>query len=685
MLILPNRMPEKLEMPCHAYDKVLLMADRYQRAIVPHQVWAAGAKQAVDMVEGKQWSEAELRALEAEDRPAFVFNKLNRLVRLVLGYHRNNRTDLKVMPGLDGSGAAATAQVLTKLAKNISETDQLPYVDTEVFMDGMLGGRAYYDYRLNFDHNDLGDIKVRAADPASVILDPDGVTYDLNESCTFMDEERWVSIEEVEFLYGKTAASLLWPLVGRVGGYAGGVPMDIQDYAETITPWRGFGGGAGGPLGTGYMGVEAYMANSYDPARKTIRLIECQHIIRQIMWHFVDLETGDRQPVPFNWTGEQIQKVMWYCEQKYAARGQTCPIRLAKRPGKRYRWTVMCGDLIVYDDWSAYESYTFVPFFPWFRRGRTRGMLDDLLDPQREYNKRRNSEIDIVVRSAHAGWMYHKDGVTEEGKQTIEEHGAAPGINIEWKGEVHMKPTKIEPSAPPTAMEKLERKASEDMLDIAGINESALGELDRVQSGRAIEARQRQAVLAIQVYMDNMSRTKELGGRKLIQMIQNHYTEQRVFRVIGADGAQTLEKINARNAAGEIVNDVTVGKYTVTLDETPLASSYLQAQFDEMMQMIEKGVLPIPAVQDIIVDASTIPQKDIVKIRIKALQAAAGIPTGDALETPEGQAQFANAIASGAMGAAPGGGAPGATGPASIVGANQPPAAAPTPAGAMNG
>jgi len=290
-----------------------------------------------------------------------------------------------------------------------------------------------------------------------------------------------------------------------------------------------------------------------------------------------------------------------------------------------------------------------LPYFPWFRRGKTRGMGEDLIDPQKEINKRGSAEVDIITRTAHAGWLYHRAGLSEEMKQRLEQHGAETGLNLEWTGDAHQKPEKIQPGVPPTAMEKLDQKNTDRLMEISGINESALGDLDRVQSGVAVEARQRQAVLAIQCYMDNKTRTKELGGVKLIEMFQNHYTEERLIRNIDDDGQITFEKLNEILATGQIKNDITLGKYVVNIDETPLAASHMRAQTEELKEMIEAGIIPIPAVQDVAIKSSSIPQKETVLRRVQALQAAAGIPMGDELLTAGGAAQATAAMATGAM------------------------------------
>lgn len=603
--------PDDLKMPaCHSADIVLLMADRYTRASAGMIEWATLAKQCIEFFEGKQWSEAALKALNDQDRPAFKFNKIRPLVRLVLGYFGNHRTDAKLLPGYDGSGTQDIAECLTRICKVVSEINQENFVDTEVFLDGLLGGRGYVDTRMVFDRNDLGEIQVTAQDPFSIKLDPEADQYDLNTH-GFIMQDRWVTIDEVAFTYGKSAAAMVAPMI-RSSAYMGGIPTALMDLAEDITPWRTFAGSreALNP----YMAIDSFLANAYDPARKTVRLVDCQHHIRVMQRCFIDLDTGAREPIPDSWDEKKIGRVLEWTAMKYRAMRQANPIRAVVRPMKRVRWTTMVGDLVVWDNWSPYESYTLSAFFPYFRRGKTSGMVEDLIDPQMEINKRRSSQIDAVTRTANSGWTYHERSLDERGKQNIEANGATPGVNIEWRGEQWMEPKRIQAAAPPMAMERLETKATDDLREISGINESALGQLDRVQSGRALEARQRQAVIAIQPFMDNMTRTKELTTRKKVELIQNHYTEKRIYRAFGDDGKDSLITINARTAAGDIVNDVTNGRYSIVVDESPLSASFISAGLEDMLDLIEKGVLTLtPTVKNAVIDASSIPHKEAIK------------------------------------------------------------------------
>ena len=624
----PDSLPGQILPKCHNTDTMMLMVERHMRSDMAMVAWSSVAKRCVDFVEGRQWTAEEIAKAELEDRPHIVLNKVGALLRLVLGFHRNNRIDNRYLPTDDSASDEAVAMILTKIAKQISANCNEPYVDTEVFMDGMATGRGFYDYRLSFSRNDFGEIFCRAKDPFTIRPDPDGDSYNPNEldnEWNFIMEDRWVSIDEIEFTYGKQSSWLLYPLLGS-STYRGGMPADVMDMLSERAPWRTFGGRQGDAVN-----FESYISNAIDTYRKNIRIVECQHRVRVMQRNIIDMETGDRTPVPTHMPDEQLSRVVQWAAHQYTARGAPNPIRLEWRPTKRVRWTTMVGDIVIYDDWSPYRSFTICPFFPYFRRGMTRGMVDDLIDPQREINLRRSSEIDIVTRSAHSGWMWHQNALEDDEKEKIENFGAAPGINIEWKGDPSGKPEQIRSQVAPTAMARLEEKSVGDLKEISNINDSALGQLDRVQSGRAIEARQRQSVLGIESYMDNMRRTKKLGGEKKLELIQDKYTEPRIFRVIGDGGTWEKIGINIAEATGRIVNDVTIGRYDTSVDETPLSSTFLNAQFEEVMEMVEKGLLPIPMVQDVVIDLSNIPQKELLKKRVSAYMKAQGLLTADDL------------------------------------------------------
>lgn len=639
----PSKLPEQ------NITRMLLMAERWQRASTAQNYWAPGAKKAVDFFEGRQWTEQALAEMAKQKRPALTFNIIAPIIRLILGYQRSQKTDVIFRPGNDGRSSQDTAEALTQLEKSIALMNKSQFVDTEVFMDGLVAGRGYWRSKLGFENNDLGEVCDRAVDPFSVYLDPDADTYDLNESAAFFQISKYLSIDQIEDTYGKLVGELLRPFVN---GKTPLSPVTSHVVNDEITPVRYFGHREDS-LVDYWDQFYSQMGDFVDTARKSIRVIETEHVIREERNVAIDLETGDKKVLPEEWGPERIAKLQWFAEQT------NNPIVVQRRKVKRLWVTVTCGDMILYDRPSPYDTFSLIPYFPYFRRGVTRGAVEDLIDPQQEKNKRRSLEIEMVMKTSNGGWKYHQDSLSPKQKANLRNFGSSPGFMLEWKGE--KEPEQIAPAAPPVAHERLESKADADLMKIAGVNESSLGQMDaRVQSGRAIEAKQRQAVIAIQVYMDNFSRSKQLKGEKHLEIIQNHYTEERLFRLLGEDGSimtrfinQVKQGIPATGPNGEpvinpdgdpvlmhpetgeifppgvtkiILNDVTVGKYVAVVDEAPMSANFLNAQFEEMMGMLEKmgpAMAPyIPAFADLMIDQSTLPRKEDWKERFKVVAPA---------------------------------------------------------------
>lgn len=574
---------------------------RWSKNAPAHEAWAIEATKATLFLEGKQWSDRELQILKEEGRPCITKNKIAPLVRLLLGLFRQNKYDLKFLPGSDGTGIKAVADSLTALAKQTSEMNQSEWNDAQVFQDGISTGRGYFDERLGFDYNIMGDVKETVLDPFSVYIDAEADSYDPDDWGD-VTVNRWMSPVDIYLLYGKLGVDL----IKSIGGFPVADGYGMEDPTIGHSPSRNFG--LDELFNVDYRGIN-YTYDAFHHVnrnRKLLRVLDCQHKELKRVSMFVDLETGEEKVIPEGFTREKIMRIMQWAQMR------NLQLDVREKIMKSVRWTVTVGDRVLHDKWSIYDHYTVVPYFPYFRRGKTRGVIDDLIDPQMEINKRASSMLHIIMTTANSGWMWQKGALDEDVKRAIEEEGARPGINIEFNKN-HEKPERITPAAPPQGFREMIIDATLDLKEISGINDSALGQIDKVQSGRAIQARQKQAVLGAETYFDNFSRTRQLKGRAWQSIYQNYYTEPRIV-IARAGDRETPLYINARDAAGQIINNITVGRYQIAIDEAPMSSTFLQAQFQEAMELRDMGI-PIP--DDVMVDLSSMPNKEDVKSRLQ--------------------------------------------------------------------
>ena len=125
--------------------------------------------------------------------------------------------------------------------------------------------------------------------------------------------------------------------------------------------------------------------------------------------------------VPGNW-GERKKK-------KFA---DEYGLEILTRLDRKVRWTVTADKVVLHDDWSPYECFTIVPYFPYWRRGRPFGMVRNLISPQEQLNKISSQELHIVNTTANSGWIVETGSLNGMTADDLEEHGAETGLVLEY-------------------------------------------------------------------------------------------------------------------------------------------------------------------------------------------------------------------------------------------------------------
>jgi hypothetical protein len=103
-------------------------------------------------------------------------------------------------------------------------------------------------------------------------------------------------------------------------------------------------------------------------------------------------KTGESRPIPEQWDEGRV---------KYVAK--EFGLHIIKKLVRRIRWTVTADNVVLHDDWSPYKHFTIVPYFPYFRRGVTIGLVENLIDPQELLNKSESQNLHIVNTTANSG------------------------------------------------------------------------------------------------------------------------------------------------------------------------------------------------------------------------------------------------------------------------------------------
>ena len=585
--------PKKRLTPGEEAEIASAQWDRYTRARDNgHIEYIETAKRCDAFYRGDQWDENDLARLEAEGRPALTINTVLPTINTVLGEQSTRRADVQFKPRRGGD--SEVAHTLTKLYLQIADNNKLDWVEQQVFSDGLiLDGRGYFDVRMDFSDHVEGEVRITAKDPLDILIDPDA--KDSNpESWNEVFETKWMTLDEIEELYGKKKADALQFIAENGNGFG----RDSIEYEETRF----------GDLSStdDYLGANVPGDDEYRNVR-ALRVIERQHRRMHRVDCFVDPDTGDQRDVPESWSEAKAKKF-----------AKQYNLSLISKVKRKVRWTVTCDQVVLHDDWSPYHGFTIVPYFSYFRRGRPFGMVRNLLSPQEQLNKIASQELHIVNTTANSGWVVESGSLVGMSADDLEEHGAETGLVLEYN-RGSQPPSKIQPNQIPTGLDRISQKAALNIKAISGINDSMLGTDSAEVSGVAIQAKQNRGAIMIQVPLDNLRKTRQYLAERILELIQTFYTEQRIIMITDeSDPMQPREQmvINQMTPEGRIINDLTLGEYDVVIATAPARDSFDEVQFAEALNLRQVGVA-IP--DDAIIEYSHLAKKGELAKRIRMM------------------------------------------------------------------
>ena len=552
------------------YIKTAIKCDRYYR--------------------GEQWEQTDIDALDSEGRPHLTINTILSTVNTILGEQSSKRADIQFKPRRNSSDEVA--DVLTKLYMQISDNNQYDYLESQVFSDGVIQDRGYFDIRMNFDDHIEGEVQITAEDPLDIMPDPDAKDYDPT-TWNEVIKTKWLSLDDIEQQYGKEKADRL-RIIAENGEHLGRDSMDLAEMRDVT-----FGD------------VEEAILNGGNIDDKhsvrAIRVVERQHRKLTLTAHFVDPKTKDMRIVPESWDEERTDLFA----QEYG-------LGMLKKLVKKVRWTITADKVVLHDDWSPYKDFTIVPYFPYFRRGKPFGMVRNLLSPQEQLNKISSQELHIVNTTANSGWVVETGSLNGMTSDDLQERGAQTGLVLEYN-RGSQPPQKINPNQIPTGLDRIGQKAANNIKEISGVSDAMLGQDKAEVSGVAIQAKQNRGQIQIQVPLDNLAKTRMFVAKNIMCLVQSFYSEERVIQITRDDDPMKPREeivLNQMTPEGEVVNDMTVGEYDVIVSTMPARDTFDESQFAEALQLRQVGIA-IP--DDAIIEYSHLQRKGELAKRIRML------------------------------------------------------------------
>jgi hypothetical protein len=487
---------------------------------------------------GDQWDESEKKALKAEGRNSFVFNRIRPVINMITGYQRQHRLSSMVAP-VENSDQKTADQLSQCLMHVMNHGDGYQTV-SDCFAGAVKTGwnlaSVWLDYR---DDPINGDIRFSREPWNGFILDPYLTRLDLSD-CNYMLRRKYISPELVASLLPGQEKEI--DILQSVGWE--------RDDKFTWLPYQRQ------PSGQTLMAYNEFYRQGW----------EQQKIL-------VDMETGEYK----DWEGDnELFKQLQAINPNF---------QLSSRQKRYIEKHIIVNDQVMRTERNPYglDEYPFVPYTAiWEPESdqwglKVQSLIRCMRDPQREANRRRSQMIDLLDSQINSGWIATEGAVVNprslfqasQGKVVWRSQDAAPGA-IE----------KIQPAQIPPSMFQLQQQFDADIKEIAGVNDAAFGQPESGnESGILAMLRQGAAITNLQDVFDNLRVSQKHMSSLALKLIQG-WTPEKVQRLINDEPTKEFY-------------DKDFTKYDCVIQEGLLTDTQRQVFFRQMIDLKQMGE-PMP-------------------------------------------------------------------------------------------
>jgi hypothetical protein len=517
-------------------DVVKDFGESYERAYQLLNTFYAEAYKDLSYYLGNQWSLEELSYLNNQRRSAFTYNKIMRLINLIVGNQSNNRLATIISPIEDSS--EDTARILTDSMQYVMQYAGGYELITKAFKGALTTGLCflspYMDYR---DDPVNGDIKYHLDEWNAVILDPFFTKRDLSD-CSFVARRKFLSRTEVISLLPDKEDVIM------------GLPWGSRDDKFTYMPYARQWG-----------------------TQKLLNYTEYWRTKWETKEVLVDMESGETT----EWKGD-IKRLRMF-KQAYPQ------IEVIRKPVKTVELGIIVeGELLYYGkDPFGLNDYSFVPFTAIFEPSydlftwKIQSLVRLLRDPQTEINKRRSKMVDLIDNQLNSGWIAKTNSVSNPNSL----YKTGQGQVIFLKPEAQMTDIQRIPSASIDPSQfQLESEFEKDMFEILGISPESTGMAanDKIETAGVL-ARMRELAgwVPVQHIFDGLRESQKLLGEKTMKLIQLHYSPEKIRMITKQEPTKEFY-------------DKAFAKYNIVVQEGVLTDTQKQSQFIQYAALKSMGV-----------------------------------------------------------------------------------------------
>lgn len=553
-------------------DHVLIgrVRDQWTSAFAREELSQEAGALSEDMYVGRQWIDDSRRDIEpiGKNRSKITVNLLQANTNLLLGNHRQNRTDLKFL-ATEGSDELI-ADVLSAIAKIELKNNNYEFEEIQVVEDQLVTGRGNFIIWVDFDTNVLGDIKVERVPWRQVV---------------YGEHEKYTA-DDAEFV-GMSDYMTKSDIDARWGDEVEGLNGTLNAFEERFERERK----------EDHAGQNS-KGQFFDHSNKTFRVIETWTKEFAKVWSIIQPDDGfvATSDTKFSQIGQLNQFGFKQINRKKAY------IRHQIFAG---------GEVLLEDEVTDIDEIPIVPVYYDKRGDRFWSKVSLGIDLQRFYNKLLSKVSEYVNKFVSSTHFFDSNTFpspnTDQTEQVIAVDLEQPGAMVEVQ-DISNVPQPMLNSPLPAPVFALLGDIRDLIQASMNLNPAFLGERT-AESGIKVLRDKQQAQLGNEKHSDNLGLSKKRLGKMVAKNIQLVYTPDRVMRLLSGNSVegqefnfgdgrkQVMERAFTPQELEEIgrrFNDQDLTKLDVTVAQSPYTPTTMIANYMMMVESMQTGQFPIP-------------------------------------------------------------------------------------------
>jgi hypothetical protein len=545
--------------------------------------WRDDKEEYGNFYDGDQLSAEEKNVLEQRGQPNVVINRIKPKIDAIIGIQEALQVDTKAYPSGDRE---EEVEIVSEELRRIEDGSDFDAEESLVFEDQLIDGRGWLKAFKEFDGIEGVD-RVKHVANDKIVLDrycseEDRRTGDL-KTAKRLHETTWLDLEDASEMFPKAKDQL----EEAIRHPEMGAPM-VGDKLQEANPDQYAQPGGAQSADSDLSDLATFV----DDKKKRLRLVTSYYrtpkVTKYIKHSGGTANVTGNSEADTNKMLDTLEGATFWTETSWQLNSCT------------FAWNVILEekkDIRPYDKQGKYPLFMVPAYVTRDKKRKPYGLVKQLMDPQREVNKRRSKMLHLL----NTNQLWYEDGAFEDVNKAAKEMSKPDG-KVAYRKE--FKVDRVTHGELAQAQFQLLQE-SKGEVDTSGVSQEIEGH-SRATSGRDFQLRQQQAMQSIRKLFVNLR-----AARKRI-------------------GYYLLDEILYRNP------ELQLKKVDLVIEEAPDTINIMSETFDTLASLA-KGGLPIP--MDMLIESSPLQTNKKKEILEKVKEQEAQQAQMQAMMAAQGQQQ----------------------------------------------